>query len=160
MCARNVARQALDFHFAQHLLQNAALLLHAGGFALQHDGHADRQLLVHGDALQVDVQQRALDGLVLPVHDHGLGAFAASTARSKIVLWPVSECRMRVTWRGSTRDRQRVLAGAVEHAGNLAAHAHPAGDILVARGVAVALLKRCLSVAVAIILIPIYRTIC
>ena len=75
--ARNVAGQALDFHFAQDLLQDAALLLHSGGLALEHDGHADRELLVHGDALQVDVQQMALDGLILPVHDHGLGAFAA-----------------------------------------------------------------------------------
>ena len=40
-------------------------------------GTLTAQLLVHGDALQVDVQQRALDGLVLPVDDHGLGAFAA-----------------------------------------------------------------------------------
>ena len=35
--AGNVARQALDFHFAQNLLQNAALLLHARRFALEHD---------------------------------------------------------------------------------------------------------------------------
>ncbi len=75
--ARNVAGQALDFHFAQNLLQDAALLLHSGSFALEHDRHADRELLVHGDALQVDVQQMALDGLILPVHDHGLGALAA-----------------------------------------------------------------------------------
>ena len=33
----NIARQALDFHFAKNLLENAALLLNASGFALQHD---------------------------------------------------------------------------------------------------------------------------
>ena len=53
---RNVTRQALDFHFTQNLLQDAALLLHSGSFSLEHDGHADRELLVHGDALEVDMQ--------------------------------------------------------------------------------------------------------
>ncbi len=74
--AGNVGRQALDFHFAQQLLQDAALHLHPGRFALQQDGHADPQHLVHGDALQINVQQRALDGLVLPVDDHHLGGLA------------------------------------------------------------------------------------
>ena len=71
--ARNVSGQALDFDLAQHLLEDAALRLHAGRLADQFDGHLDRQFLVHGDALHVDVQQLALDGLVLPVDDHGLG---------------------------------------------------------------------------------------
>ena len=40
-------------------------------------GTLTMQLLVHGDALQVDVQQCALDWLMLPVDDHRLGRFAA-----------------------------------------------------------------------------------
>ena len=40
---------------------------------------------------------------------------------------------MRETWRGSSVTDKRLFAGAIKHAGNLAAHAHPAGVILVAR---------------------------
>ncbi len=75
--AWNIARQALHFHFAQYLFENSALLLHAFGFALEQDGHVNLQHAVHGDALQVNVEQVAFDGLILPIHDHGLGALAA-----------------------------------------------------------------------------------
>ena len=74
--ARDVARQTFDLDLAQHLLQNAALQLDAGGFALEHDRNAHAQNLVHGDALQVHMQQRTLDGLKLPVHDHHLGSLS------------------------------------------------------------------------------------
>ena len=49
-------------------------------------GTVDAQLLVHGNALQVDVQQLAFDRLILPVHDHRLGASRRLRGRSKIVL--------------------------------------------------------------------------
>ena len=55
--AGNVAGQAFDFHFAQHLFENATFGLHAGGNALEFDGHADAERFVHGNALQIDVQQ-------------------------------------------------------------------------------------------------------
>jgi hypothetical protein len=57
-------------------------------------GHAHLQHLVHGDALQVDVQQRALDGLVLPVHDHHLGGSPPSRRDRKSCCdrSPNSEC--------------------------------------------------------------------
>src|SRR5581483_6859724 len=71
--AGNVAGQTLDFDFARNLLQNSTPLLDSDGLAFEHDGHHDRQLLVHSNALQVDVQQRSLDRLILPVNDHGLG---------------------------------------------------------------------------------------
>ena len=58
------------------MLQNAAFLLHANRLAFEEDGHADLQHLVHGNALQVDVQQRTLDRLILPVDNHGFGALA------------------------------------------------------------------------------------
>ena len=57
--------------------------LHAGSLALEHDRHGDGQLLVHGDALQIDVHQRTFDGLVLPVDNHCLGALAAFQSQIK-----------------------------------------------------------------------------
>src|ERR1700686_1546593 len=79
----NIAGQALDFDFAKNLLKNAALLLYACSFAFQHDRDIDGNLPVHGDALEVDVQQRPFDGLVLPVHDHRLGALATIESQIK-----------------------------------------------------------------------------
>ena len=131
--ARDVARQALDFHFAQNLLQNAALLLHAGSLALEHDRHTDLQLLVHSDALQVDVQQMALDGLILPVHDHGLGALAAFEVQIEngVVAGLGMQNARHLAWIES--HRKRLLARAIDDAGDLAALTHPAGHVLVAR---------------------------
>src|ERR1700679_2816801 len=71
--ARNIARQALDLDLVHHLAQNAARALHAYGNASQLHRHRDTHGLVHRNTLQIDVQQLALDGLVLPVDDHGLG---------------------------------------------------------------------------------------
>ena len=51
-----------------------------------------------------------------------------------MVLWPVCGMQNARDLARIERHRQRVLAGAIHHAGNLAAHAHPAGHILVARG--------------------------
>ncbi len=106
--AGDVGGQALHFHFAQHLVQNSALGFHAHGFTLEADRHFHPDLRVHGDALQVDVQQLAVHGVMLPVHDHDLGLFL---------------------------PRYRVLLGAVEHAGNTAAGAQPPRFILAARAV-------------------------
>ena len=75
--SRNVCRQALDLDLAQHLLQYAALQLDAGSLALQQDRHADDEQFVHSDALQVHMQQRALDRLMLPVDDHHLARIVA-----------------------------------------------------------------------------------
>ena len=36
------------------------------------DRHRDAHGLIHRDALEVDVEELALDGLVLPIDDHGL----------------------------------------------------------------------------------------
>ena len=108
------------------------------------------QLLVHGDALQVDVQQLALDRLILPVHDHGLGAFAAIDREiENRVVSGLGMQNARDLPR-IERDRQRVLAGAVDDAGNLAAHAHAAGLILVARGARLRFQNVVFIVAVAI----------
>jgi hypothetical protein len=65
--------KALDFDFAQDLVEHAAFVLDADGHADQLDRNAGLHGLVHGDALEVDVQQRIADGLILPVDDHDLG---------------------------------------------------------------------------------------
>src|ERR1700733_9864707 len=74
--AWDVAGQALDFNFAQNVFEDATFGFYADGHALQNNGNADAKGLIHGDALEVDVQQVAFDGLVLPVDDHGFGALA------------------------------------------------------------------------------------
>ena len=130
--ARNIARQALDLDLAHHVLEDAALRLHADRHADQLNRHRDAHRLVHRNPLQVDVQQLALDRLMLPVDDHGLHrARAPSTFRSKIVLWPESECRIFVITLRVDRNRDRVLARAVDHGGNLAGDANATRRILV-----------------------------
>ena len=93
-------------------------------------GTVTSKLLVHRDTLQVDVQQLALDRFVLPVDDHRLGRSPPSRARSKIVLCPLSEFRMRVTCRGSTAIGRRVLAAPYTTAGIFAANSNAARRIL------------------------------
>src|SRR5690348_1137080 len=127
----NVFRQALQFDLARHLLQNSALLLDAGGLALKHDGYAHLQLLVHGDALQVHVQQGALDGLMLPVHDHGASAFAVEGQIEDGVV-PGSRLQNARDLLGIERHRDRVLLGAVHHSRHQAAAAHAPGYVLAA----------------------------
>src|SRR6202041_3103327 len=60
--ARDIARQALDLNLAQHLVENAALHFDSDWDSLQQDRHTDAYRLVHGDALEVDVHELALDG--------------------------------------------------------------------------------------------------
>ena len=48
-------------------------VLTPSGNADELDANADLEQLVERDALQVDVDQLILDGLPLPVDDHGLG---------------------------------------------------------------------------------------
>src|SRR5690242_4833533 len=127
----NVFRQALQFDLARHLLQNSALLLDAGGLALKHDGYAHLQLLVHGDALQVHVQQGALDGLMLPVHDHGASAFAVEGQIENGVV-PGSRLQNARDLLGIERHRDGVLLGAVHHARHQTAAAHAPGYVLAA----------------------------
>ena len=112
--SRNVGGQALDLDLAHHLLEDAALHLHAMRFALERDRHADAQQLVHGNALQIDVQQRALDGLELPVHDHRL---ARVSARGQIENRVVARFRIQDAAHlfRIDGDVQRFQAGAVQH---------------------------------------------
>ena len=67
----DVGGQALDFDFAEHLVQDASGSLDSHRNAHQLDTDADLESFVHGDPLEVDVDQLVLDRLPLPVHDHG-----------------------------------------------------------------------------------------
>ena len=118
--ARNVARQALDLDLAQHMLQNAALALDAHRHAGQLDRHRHPNRLVHCNPLQVDVQQRALDRLMLPVDNHRL--HRRRTRHIQIedgvvagvgVQNPGDDARVH-------GHRDRLLPGTVDHRGNLA----------------------------------------
>ena len=114
------------------MLQNAPLLFHACSFALEHDWHFDLQLLVHGDTLQIDMQQRSLDGLVLPVHDHCLGAFAVQIEIENCVVAGLGVENSRdLPW--VKAHGFGILASAIDHGRNFSAPSHPAGFILIAR---------------------------
>ena len=78
MCAGMSPGKHSISSFAQNLVQNAALFLHAYRHANQLDAALHLHRLVHRNALQVDVNQLVLDGLILPVDDHGLGARAGN----------------------------------------------------------------------------------
>src|SRR5580658_1380127 len=71
--AWDVGREALDFNFTHYMVKDAAGGLDADGNAHQLDAHADAKSLVQSNALEVDVDQHVLDGLALPIDDHGLG---------------------------------------------------------------------------------------
>ena len=127
---RNIRRQALDLDFAQHLFHDAALLLHTGRFAHQVDRHAHLEHLVERDALQVDVQQIALDGLILPVDDHRLGRLPASQSEIKnrvVAGLGVQDARHMPRIHA---DRERFLARSIHHGRNLSATAHGARVVL------------------------------
>ena len=74
---RNLVRQALDFDRAGDDFEQSALQLHARRLALGVHRNGDADALGQVDALQIGVQQRALDRIDLPVHHHDRGVFAA-----------------------------------------------------------------------------------
>src|ERR1700722_18582687 len=128
--AGDIARQALDLHLAQYLVENAALHFDANRNSLQQYGHLHPHRLVHSDTLQVDVHQLALDGLVLPIDDHGLGAAGADFQIKNRV---VARIRMQNAGNllGVYFHRNRGFLGAVEDAWNHSGDAYPAGRILI-----------------------------
>ena len=60
-----------------------------------------------------------------------LAAAVPATSTSKMVLWPVSEKRIREICLGSTSTATGIVAGAIKHGRNLARNAHAARGILV-----------------------------
>src|ERR1035437_3665140 len=92
-----------------------------------HSG--DRQFLVHGDALQIHVQQGSLDRFELPVHDHGLHAIAVERQVENRVV-PALRFQDAQDLPRIDRDRSRFFARAVHHCGNLSARAHAPRGVL------------------------------
>jgi len=122
---RNVRRKTLNLDFTQQLLEDAAFRLHAHRFALEHHRNRDGQLLIHRDALQIHVQQRPLDRLILPIDDHGLGLGAVE---GEVEDGVVSGLGVQDT--GDLArvdgDGKRLLSGAIDHRRNLSFLANPA----------------------------------
>ncbi len=117
---RNIRRKTLDLDLTQQLLQDAALRLHALGLAFEHDRNRDRQFLIHGDALQIHVQQGSLDRFELPVHDHRLHAIAVERQVENRVV-PALRFQNAQNLPRIDRDRSRILSRAVHHRGNFSA---------------------------------------
>ena len=132
--AGNITRQALDFNFTQHLVQNAALLLHPGSFTGKMNGHTHPDLLVHGDTLQVNVQQLALERLILPVDDHHSGFFAAQLNFKDGVV-AGRRVQNPGDLLGINTHRQRGLLCAINHSRNAATGAQAARLVFSARAV-------------------------
>ena len=129
--AGNVRGQALDFHFAQHLVQNAALGLDADRNAQQLDAYAHVQNLIERNALQVDVDQLVLDRLALPVHDHGFGRGLPGNFHIENRVVAALGIKDPQNLLGIHFDGNRIVAGTIQHGRNLACDAHAARGVLV-----------------------------
>jgi hypothetical protein len=128
--AGNVARQALDFDFAQHLVQDAAGSFYAHRNAQQLHAHFDAEGLVQCNALQVDVDQLVFDRLALPIDDHGLGRGLACDfyVKNRVVAGLGKQNPGNLL--GIHFNGHRIVAGTIKNCGNLAGNAHAAGGIL------------------------------
>ena len=69
----NVGRQAFDLNFTIHEIEDSALLFHTNGLALKSHGHRDRDGPVHGDAVEIDMQQVIHDRIALVFFHQHLG---------------------------------------------------------------------------------------
>ena len=122
---RDVARQRLDRELARDLLEHAALLDPGrvlGADQLEHHGRLDR--LVEADAQQIDVDGLAADGVADELLEDDRAAAGA--------VDPQVEDRAGVGQRLAQlarvdRERDRVLAAAVDDAGHVALAPQPAG---------------------------------
>ena len=115
---RNLVGQALDFDLAGDEFEQPALHLDARRLAVSGDRYGHGDALGEIDALQVHVQQVALDGVVLPVHHHhrrGLAARDAQIENRVVSRLAVQNLR---NLAGAYRYRDGVLAGAVNDGGD------------------------------------------
>ena len=129
--AGNVAGEALDFDFAQDQIEHAALVLDADGNADEPNRNAGLHGLVHGDALEVDVQQRVANRLILPVDDHGLGDALAGDVHVEDGVVAGLGVQDAQNLLGVDFDGDRLVARAINDGGNLAGDANLACGILV-----------------------------
>src|ERR1035437_1809786 len=127
--AGDVDGEALDFDLAQHQIEDAASSLDAHRHTEGLDSNADAQSLVEGNPLQVDVNQLVLDGLALPVDDHGLGRGLAANLH-------VEDCVVSSLGKENPGNLLRVnlnghgfVTGAIQNGRNLARDAHTASSI-------------------------------
>ena len=119
--AGNISWQALDLDFTQYLVQNSASRFHTQRHAQQLHADAYPDGLIHGDTLQVDVDELILNGLTLPIDDHG---FRGRVARN----FDVKNCvmaRFREENSGNLLgvhfNGHGILSGTIKHSGDLAA---------------------------------------
>ena len=94
-------------------------------------GHHEAQHLIHRDALEIDVEERALDGFELPVDDHGLcvGTVHVDVEDGVVTGLGVEDALHLL---GIDTDGHRVKSRAIKHGGDESATANPPGSILVA----------------------------
>src|ERR1700733_11566702 len=130
--AGNIAWQALDFDFAQHLVENAALGLDADRNAGELDRHFDANGLVEGNALEINVNQVALDRLVLPVNDHSLG-LGCRSIDLEVEDGVVAGVRVQdlLDLLGIDFNGDGRFGGSVNNGGNLAPDAYAASCVFV-----------------------------
>ncbi len=95
------------------------------------DGDADFHRLVESNALEIDVQQGVADGLILPVHDHGLGQTLAGDVHVKDGVVAGLGVQDAQDLLGIELDGDGFVTRSIDDGGNLAGNAHTAGCILV-----------------------------
>src|SRR6185437_7640104 len=127
----NVGGQALDFDFALHLVENAAFGFDAHWRTEELDADAYAQRLIQRNALHVNVDQLVLDGLALPIDDHGLGGGLAGYFHVKngVVAFFGKEDPGNLS--GINLDGDRIGSRAVKHGGNFAGDAYATCGVLV-----------------------------
>ena len=130
---RNFVRQALDFDGAGDDFEQSALHLHAGRFALGMHRDGDADALGQVDALEIGVQQQALDRIHLPVHHHDRGVFAAGDRQGENGIQPGRGTDDLAEFLRVDCDADRVLVSAVHHRRDVPRGARTARFILAAR---------------------------
>src|SRR3984957_720324 len=126
---RNIRGQTLNLDLAHELFENAAFGLHADRFTLEDNGDGNGQLLVHCDALQIDMEQGSLDRFELPIDDHRFDAVAIDCQIKNRVVSALGPQNAQNLPR-IDRDRSRIFARAINNRGNFSANAHAPRGIL------------------------------
>src|SRR4051794_5379161 len=98
------------------------------------DRYHHAHLFVHGNALQVNVENAAADRLILPVHDHRFGLLTAHLEiKNRVVATGGGEYPRNHF--GIKAYRHGIFLGAVNHCRHAAAHAQTPRFIFAARTV-------------------------
>ena len=130
----DVVREALDFDETRNQFEQAAFELDALGFALGVHTDADFQSLGEIDALKIDMQQAAMDGVHLAVDEHhgrGIRALDGEVEDGVETRLAVDDL---ADGAGIDGDADGIFKSSVNHRRNLSGDAHTARFILAARG--------------------------